>query len=234
MQEPLVLPPEVVRELDRYAIEELGLPGVVLMENAGRGAAEAVLRGLSRPERARVVVLLGRGNNAGDGYVLARHLDLAGVAVELVETASPERLSPDAAVFRAVLARAGFPLRDGSDAARIEEVARGLEGASCVVDALLGTGARGALREPIAGWVRWANARRAEGAEVVALDVPSGLDPASGSPAEPCLEADRTVTFAAAKTGLVAPGAARWVGRLEVVPIGIPPRVLERFRGGSG
>lgn len=233
MEEPLVLPPDVVGEIDRFAIDQLGLPGVVLMENAGRGAAEAILRGIERPDAARVVVLCGRGNNAGDGYVAARHLDLAGVQVDVVETAPADRLSPDAAVFRAVLERAGFDLLDGGDAARIPQLAGGLAGATHIVDALLGTGARGALREPLAGWVRWANGRRREGVSVIALDVPSGLDPATGRPSSPCLEAERTLTFGAVKTGLAAPEAGRWVGQVEWVPIGIPPRVLARIAGRS-
>ena len=225
MQPDPVLTRAEVRELDRVCIEELGLPGVVLMANAGRGAAEVMLAELDPVGRA--LVLCGAGNNGGDGYVVARHLVEAGVAVTLVETAAPERLSPDAAVFRQVAAALGVPSVSAPDAGRLEE-AVGDTPHDLLVDALLGTGFTGAqLREPAAGLLRATGALPGlQGARVCALDCPSGLDVDSGQHAPEALQADLTCTFAALKPALTRPGAL--VGQVRVVPIGAPGAALSR------
>jgi len=136
---------EQVRRVDRYAIEHWGIPGLVLMENAGRGTADLLCRlGISGP----VVVCCGRGNNGGDGLVLARHLDLRGHPVRVILWCQPEELSGDAATNFAILARTDVPIAwfaQGHDARRFEQAAAG---AAWLVDALLGTGARGEPRPP--------------------------------------------------------------------------------------
>lgn len=227
-----------VRAIDRLATGELGIPSVVLMENAGRGAAEEILaaldegrlaaRGASRP---CVLVLCGAGNNAGDGYVVARHLAIAGLAVQLVETVEPERSSEDAAIFRRVACAMGIPHRLVRDASAWERERAELESADLVVDALLGTGFRGELREPLAGIVRAADDfARAGQRSVVALDVPSGLDADTGVASNAVVRAELTLTFAAQKIGLARPEAREYVGELRVIGIGTPPALLERAR----
>lgn len=227
-----------LRELDRLAIEELGLPSVVLMENAGRGAAEALLREPWLPSsgaEAEVVIFCGAGNNGGDGFVAARHLSNAGKRVLLVETVQPERLSPDAAVFRGVCAALGLERVDlpGPDQ-RADLLAR-IERSRVWVDALLGTGARGEPRAPLDTWIGALDERkRALAAQhrplLVALDLPSGLDADSGRAARATIRADRTLTFAAPKLGFLAPGAAEFLGAVEVISIGTPASLAWRAR----
>lgn len=217
-----------VRELDRVAIEEYGVPGVVLMENAGRGAAERLLARLKGDER--VLIICGAGNNGGDGYVVARHVAEAGLAVLVVETVPPDALSPDAAVYRRVCAALELALVHAPDGAALR-VQLGTAGThEVVIDALLGTGFSGAsLREPAAGLLtalgeaveRWESV-------VVALDAPSGFDVDTGEVAPEALRAGLTLTFAASKPALADPQNEPRVGRVLVVPIGAPRAAYER------
>ncbi|HVS19873.1 MAG TPA: NAD(P)H-hydrate epimerase [Planctomycetota bacterium] len=215
------------RAFDRWAMGALGLPGAVLMENAARGAAEVALAELEILGRAtpRVVVLCGAGNNGGDGYALARQLACAGVRAELATPFALERNGPDAALQRAVVERLGLVVREEVEGAR---------DADLLVDALLGTGSQGELREPIAAWLE-----HVAGLEVgrrLALDLPSGLDCDDGSAARHTFRADVTVTFAARKRGFEAPGAAAWTGRVVPASIGVPfdPRADAPWRTWSG
>jgi NAD(P)H-hydrate epimerase len=224
-----------VREFDRLAIEELGIPGVVLMENAGRGAAEAILREgragrLGRFTAAsgqRVAILCGGGNNGGDGYVVARHLFEAELEVILCESAPSESLSPDAGVFRAVTAAMGLTHRPTEGGRVFDEEGN----ADLFIDALLGTGFRGSLREDAAGLLLAAAASIEKSrACVVAIDTPSGLDVDSGIADSRTLRARRTLTFAASKIGFENPAAQLVLGEVEVIAIGAPRFLLERVR----
>lgn len=212
-----------VRELDRRAIEELGVSSLVLMENAGRGAADVLCSlGLSGP----VAICCGKGNNAGDGFVVARHLDLRGHAVRVLAWSTPEQLSPDAAANARILESVGVPIawlteRDGAhDRATVAQsrLREALRGAAWIVDALLGTGAAGSPRPPFDRVIRQLNA---SGVPILALDLPSGLDCDTGRPGEPTIRAAHTVTFAAAKPGLVTDAAREYVGQLHVADIGV-------------
>src|SRR5713226_6787224 len=135
-----------VRELDRRAIEELGVPGVVLMENAGRGAAEVLVRlGCRGP----VAICCGKGNNGGDGFVIARHLDNRGTPVRVLLFARPEDLSGDAAVNYRIIARAGLPMViHAGNPVDDKAVRADLAAAEWIVDALFGTGLTGPVRNP--------------------------------------------------------------------------------------
>ncbi len=207
-----------LRELDALASERLGLSGLVLMENAGRGAAEVVYAELATPAAARVAILCGPGNNGGDGFVVARHLRNAGVRVDVILAAPPEKSGGDAGVNLRVLERAGFPLLRADQPAGAAAARACLAAADAIVDALLGTGSRGAPRGTIAELIVAANA--APRARRIAIDLPSGLDGDTGTPAEPCFRAHVTATMVAAKVGFAA--AADWVGRVVVVDIGLP------------
>jgi len=213
-----------VREIDRRAIEEYGLPGIVLMENAGRGAAE-LLHGLD--PRASVAIVCGKGNNAGDGFVIARHLENLGHAVRLLLACEPPEFHGDAAIAWRVVERAGIPairLAAGTPA----EWERALAGAAWIVDALLGTGASGAPRGAIATAIEAVNAARISGAKVFAVDLPSGLDCDTGTASGACVRADVTATFVARKVGFDAPAAAPLLGAVHVVGIGAPRTLLKR------
>jgi len=213
---------EQSRVLDRKVIDEIGVPGVVLMENAGRGTAELLLR---LGARGPVVVCCGKGNNGGDGFVVARWLDNAGVAVRVLLFARPEDLTGDAAVMHNIIARSGppvaaFPGPDVDGGALRRELAA----ADWVVDALFGSGLRGPVRPP---FDRVIDAINASGARVLAVDIPSGLDADTGAPLGPTIRAEATAAIAAAKLGFSRPEAAAWVGRVHVIDMGAPRRVVE-------
>ncbi|MFM9024152.1 MAG: NAD(P)H-hydrate epimerase [Planctomycetaceae bacterium] len=217
-----------VRDLDRRALEEFGLPGVVLMENAGRGAAELVAR--LWPGTGPVAIACGRGNNGGDGFVVARHLELLGRTVRLLLAAEPAAIAGDAAIMLAVATRSGIPTVPlaAADAAAWREH---LAAAAIVGDALLGTGATGAPRGAVATAIdaiaAWRTATPS--GRVLAVDLPSGLDCDSGLAAGACVRADATATFVAPKRGFGHPGAASFTGAVHVVGIGAPRTLLEAF-----
>jgi hydroxyethylthiazole kinase-like uncharacterized protein yjeF len=195
-----------MREVDRWTIEERGVPSLELMERAGAGLARAVER--EAPE-GRVAVVCGKGNNGGDGLVVARRLREAGREVDVLLLADPAELTGDP---RENLARLpGEPPRPFD--------ATGLEGAAAAVDAILGTGFEGEPREPARGAIAALNAASAR---VVAADMPSGVDASTGEVAGAAVLAHATATFHAAKPGLWIHPGKEHAGRVEVVEIGIP------------
>jgi len=218
----MLLSREAARALDRRAMDEAGVPGVVLMENAGRGCAELLMRlGIE----GRVVVSCGKGNNGGDGFVIARHLDNAGVAVAVHLFADPAALTGDAAVNYRILAHSGppitsYPHGDVDDARLRQEFAR----ADWIVDALFGSGLAGALRAPFDQIVRAINDSPAR---VFAVDIPSGLDSDTGQPLGAAVRSQHTATIAALKKGFVQPEAQQWLGQVHVIDMGVPRRLLE-------
>jgi NAD(P)H-hydrate epimerase len=215
---------EEVRALDRRAIEEFGVPGVVLMENAGRGAAELLISiGIHGP----VVVCCGKGNNGGDGFVIARHLDNRGISVRVLLFARPEDLTGDAAINYQIIARAGLPISIHAANPVDDTAMRGeLSAAEWVVDALFGTGLTGPVRKPFDQIIAAINESPAR---VLAVDIPSGLDCDTGKPLGPTVRADLTATFAALKAGFTNPEAKQWTGHVQVVDIGAPRTLVENF-----
>lgn len=197
------------------------------MENAGRGVVELLARlGAS----GTFAVACGRGNNGGDGFVIARHLEADGHPVRLLLAAAPGVYAGDAAINLEVCRRSGLPitcLADGDEMAW-----RGaLADAGWIVDALLGTGAAGPPRGAVAAAIAAINARRTAGAgvRVLAVDLPSGLDADTGAAAGACVRADVTATFVAEKQGFANPLAAAFTGPVHVLGIGAPGAVLRRF-----
>ncbi len=215
-----------VREVDRLAIHEHGVAGVVLMENAGAGAARLLASaGIDGP----VAIVCGKGNNGGDGFVIGRHLDAAGYAVKLLLASDRDAVHGDAAVNLTVAARSGLTIEclAGADQVAWE---RALAGASWIVDALLGTGASGPPSGAVATAIAAINAVRGRGGvRVLAVDLPSGMDCDTGAAAGACVQADLTATFVAAKRGFEAAGAATFTGPIHVIGIGAPRAVLARF-----
>ena len=226
---PLVLTREQVRRVDALAIERYGMTGLVLMENAGRGAVDALLAFdpslLDETPRShpRVVILCGKGNNAGDGFVIARHLDIRGVDVRVLLLAPPSELAGDAKANFAILQHSDVLIVDISSGLLEPQLNQHAAVAAWLVDALLGTGATGEPREPFATAIRWMNAQPARR---LAVDLPSGLDCDTGEPAVATVRADLTTTFVAAKPGFLAPQAKPYVGEFRVVDIGVPPRLV--------
>ncbi len=199
-----------MREADRRCIEELGIPGAVLMNNAGM----AVFREL--PD-GPVGVVCGKGNNGGDGFVVARLALQAGRDVRVALIAEPAQIRGDAALFMDVYRRLGGEMCVARTAPEANAAVSALRGRAVLVDAILGTGIRGEVQDPyraaIAAW---------PDTYTVAVDLPSGLDADTGECGSPCIKANVTVTFQFAKTGLLAPSARPYVGRLVVADIGIP------------
>jgi ADP-dependent NAD(P)H-hydrate dehydratase / NAD(P)H-hydrate epimerase len=198
-----------MRAVDAWAIQEQGVPSLELMERAGFGLAELVAR---RAPEGRVAVVCGKGNNGGDGLVAARLLRDDGREVDVLLTAPAEELSGDPA--------ANLERLPGAPPAPFAACA--LDGAAVVVDALLGTGFEGEPRDPVPSAITAIDAARDAGAQVVAADVPSGVDASTGEVAGAAVRASATATFHAAKPGLwIAPGKTH-AGEVEVIEIGIP------------
>lgn len=224
----LALSREQCRELDRLAEERYGLVGRVLMENAGRSLAEAVIE-LAGP-RPRVLIVCGPGANGGDGFVAARHIANAGIRVGVVTLGEPEAGSDAAANLRAIEAME-LPIVDGSGGAplAIERVVKRLGGCSCVVDAVFGTGLSRAPKGSAAEAIRTIVLLGDRGAEVVAADVPSGLDADTGEALGDCVRADLTVSFACRKIGFRNPGASAYLGEVSIGEIGAPAALAEEL-----
>ena len=247
---PALIGAAEMAEIDRNA-EKLGLPTVALMENAGRAVAEVALVELARSSATAsgtdaqlgdpplVAVLAGPGNNGGDGLVAARHLATAGRRVTVVLVGDPIGISGAAAQhnWTVVQAMAGGSLELGvaPTPEMLLALRPRLSPATLIIDALLGTGARGPLREPISTAVDLINAirihARAAGrpCSVLAVDTPTRIDVTGGDRSDPVVSADLTVTFHRAKAGFALDREARRLaGRYFVAPIGIP---LEAERG---
>lgn len=207
-----------MREFDRYASEVGKLPSLLLMENAGRGAADTIVRHF--PGR-RCVVVCGSGNNGGDGYVVARRMLTLGIDVRVLSSTPAERLGPDAASMHQAYHALG-----GSTALLTPEALANIEAAdaSVIVDALLGTGLDREVREPLFSVIEAIN--RAP-CPVVSLDIPSGLDADTGSVLGTAVRADLTITFAHPKLGLLTPRGLEHTGLLEVADIGVPGQLVQ-------
>src|SRR5262245_22460387 len=172
-----------VRDVDCRAIADYGVPGVVLMENAGRGCVE-LLQSLGC--RGPVAIVCGKGNNAGDGFVIARHLDIRGISVKLLLLGSTNDLHGDAATNYAIVAKSQLSIIDFASQFDAARFALALSGAEWIVDAILGTGSSGAPRPPMDEAIRLMNGVQAKR---LAIDLPSGLDCDTGQPADPTFRA---------------------------------------------
>ncbi len=212
-----------VRQVDQRAIEGYGLSGLVLMENAGRGVADVLCQlGIAGP----VVIACGKGNNAGDGFVIARHLDLRGYPVRVLLWVDPAELRGDAATNYRILEKIEVPILRMNRESEATRVAEHLADAAWIVDALLGTGAQGEPRPPLDVAIDQLNAACAP---KLAVDLPSGLDCDTGQAASHTVIAAHTCTFVAPKPGFFAPGAERYTGQLHVLDIGVPRKLIEEL-----
>lgn len=227
----LVLTRDQVRAVDRLAIERYGIPGLILMENAGRNAASVIDERFGPAGKA--VVVCGAGNNGGDGCVIARHLHNRGWGVRVAVVGRAESLTSDMKVNLQIARAMNLVNVDVStDPATIFERLGGIMHDEVVVDALLGTGFQGQVRAPLSEVIDVINstAHRA----VVAVDVPSGLDVDTGLPAAATVRADLTVTFVALKIGFRSASAAPFLGEVVVVEIGAPAGLAEEIASGIG
>jgi len=212
-----------VREIDARAIAEFGISGLVLMENAGRGCTNALLEvGCRGP----VVVCCGKGNNGGDGFVIARQLDEAGIAVRVLLFGEPAELKGDALTNFQIAGKCGLPIEVMSATVTADELDSRLQGPEWIVDALLGTGTTGNPQQPYATAIERINSAAAKR---LAVDLPSGLDCETGKPGQPTVRATLTCTFVAQKQGFEAAAAKPYLGVMRVIPIGVPRKLLAEY-----
>ena len=217
-----------MKEADRRSIEEIGIPSAVLMENAGRQVVAAIERRFADLASRRIVVLSGRGNNGGDGFVVARTILPRSAGVTVVLIGDPAEVKGDAAVNLAILGRLGIPVLAVTDGAAWGLHHAVLADAGLVVDALFGTG----LSTPLTGIFETIVADlNATTVPVVSVDVPSGVSADTPELIGPAVNASMTVTMAALKLPLVLPPALPRAGEVVVADIGIPLEIVESVEG---
>jgi NAD(P)H-hydrate epimerase len=214
-----------IQALDKIAIERIGIPSAVLMENAGRAVAQEVLRYLTKKRRPSVCVFCGLGNNAGDGFVAARHLLVRGIRVQTFLLGDPKNLKGDAALNYRIFRKLGGPFK--KIGRMTPAAARAMAGCAVVVDALFGVGLNREIQDPFRGIIEKINAA---GRAVIAVDVPSGLNATTGEVFGVCVKATRTVTFTCPKKGFFRREGPRHTGKIIVADIGIPKQLVQRIK----
>ncbi len=216
-----------MQTIDRLTIEQFGLPGRLLMENAGREATRVFLSHFSAAARQGVGVLAGRGNNGGDGYVIARCLAQKGYPVHVYLLSTADKIQDDAAANLKLLPAAGVAVIEVPDEAAFARCQRDMRAEAVWVDAVFGTGLRSEVRGLFRHAIEFINQLNRP---LMAVDIPSGLSADTGQPCGACIRARITATFAYPKIGHVIFPGAEYTGRLEVVDIGIPPAMADRIR----
>ena len=222
MNDETSLTREQMQAFDRRAIEEWGVPGVVLMENAGRNATGVAGEMLTGAAGQGVAVLCGAGNNGGDGFVVARHLLRQSVPAKVYLTVDAARVKGDARINMEIWVKLGGVIEPILTGLQIQAAAEEWSRCALLVDGLLGTGFSGTVRSPLDEVIRAVNAL--SGPRILALDVPSGLDCNTGKPGGDTIRAETTVTFAARKIGFDVPEAQEYTGRVILADIGVPAR----------
>ncbi|UCE53767.1 MAG: NAD(P)H-hydrate dehydratase [Desulfobacterales bacterium] len=214
-----------MQEMDRQTIESFGMPGRVLMENAGRGATRILLDHFCGCIKRNVGVIAGRGNNGGDGFVIARYLAQKGITVSVYLLAESNTVKGDAAANLKLLSALEIPLIEIPDKMAFSKHKSKMRHFDLWVDAIFGTG----LKSEVKGYFRDViNFINSLNKPILAVDIPSGLNSDTGQPCGACIRAQATATFAFAKTGhLLYPGAT-YTGRLQIVDIGIPNHIAEK------
>jgi len=219
----LVMSRDEVRAFDAWAINTLGIPGVVLMENAGRSCAKLLEDKLKDVDKPKVCIFCGTGNNGGDGYVIARHLINRCVSVTVVICGDRGKIKGDAKINLDILERMGqsIELLNPVENDISEHVQRFCVGADIIVDGLFGTGLKGQLSDPYRRLIESINDCSIP---VLAVDIPSGLDCDTGDLLGAAIRAAWTVTFVAVKKGFVSANAAQYTGEIFIASIGISTR----------
>jgi len=215
---------EEMRQLDRRAIEDVGIPGAVLMENAGLHVVRVMQEHSSDLREKKVLIVCGKGNNGGDGFVVARHLSNRGVDIRVTLLAEKHSLKGDAKLNFTIAEKMNIPIIEITSNEQIPAFRNLLQQADIVVDAILGTGITEAVQGFYKNIIESINKTHKQ---IVAVDIPSGLSADTGVVPGSCVHADVTVTFGLPKRGLILYPAANYVGDLHVVDIGIPKHLIE-------
>ena len=214
-----------IQAMDRETIENFGVPGIVLMESAGRGATRKLVQNCIGTAKVKVAIMAGRGNNGGDGFVIARYLSHQCIPVTVYLLSAKEKVKGDAAANLALLPKLRIPVIELPDIKSFQSYKDSMRQHDIWVDAILGTG----LKSNVTGYFKFVIDYINDLEKTVfAVDIPSGLNSDTGQPCGCCIRADATATFAYAKIGhVVYPGAA-YTGDLNIVDIGIPPHIAEK------
>ncbi|PKM80179.1 MAG: bifunctional ADP-dependent NAD(P)H-hydrate dehydratase/NAD(P)H-hydrate epimerase [Firmicutes bacterium HGW-Firmicutes-14] len=214
---------EEMQNLDRTAIKDLGIPGVVLMENAGLQVMKGILEVLGEVRGKTVTIFAGKGNNGGDGFVVARHLLNAGAEVKVMLFADLVDIAGDAKVNLNILQSMGYKVYPIINPNSLNIVKLAMVYSDLIVDAIFGTGFKGAVSGHVGNVIEIINS---SGKPVVSVDIPSGLEANTGAVHGPCIKANRTITFAYAKLGLLIGHGPEYAGELTVADISIPPDLI--------
>lgn len=212
-----------IQKLDKTVIEKIGIPSLVLMENAGKGVAQQALRRLREHKNPFVCIVCGLGNNAGDGLVAARHLKETGIRTKVYLIAAPKKLKKDAfinySIFRKLKGQM-ISLRKVS-----KMFIRDIKRANVIIDAIFGVGLNRPVKDPFKSVIeRLNNCKKT----ILSVDVPSGLDATTGKIYGVCVKADLTVTFSFTKKGFFKNEGPRHVGKAVVIDIGVPKKLVSR------
>lgn len=207
-----------MQEADRRAINGLGIPGCVLMYNAAKSVVDHIKAKF--PDASKFGILCGKGNNGGDGFAIAHILSIAGKKVNVVALAKEAEYVNDASLYLKLALKEGIPVKFPSGIDECVKETLALSDCDILIDALLGTGTRGEVREPFKSVIK----NIAQNMKVVAVDLPSGMNGDTGEICGCCVKAVSTVTFAAAKQGIV--NKPEYTGKLVVADIGMPPICL--------
>jgi NAD(P)H-hydrate epimerase len=221
-----ILSGKQMAELDRIAIEEIKIPSLILMENAGRSVFQILRDRVPDLSQKKIVVVCGKGNNGGDGLVVARHLINYGAIAEILMLSSPGDLSPDARANAEILEQSDEIIHYVTDQSNLSQLASMLSGADVIIDAIFGTGFAGEARGLVAQVMELMNLSPAQ---VFSIDIPSGVEGDSGHVLGSAVLADVTVTLALPKLGLLLYPGRGYVGELAIGSVGYPRSLLQNF-----
>ncbi|MCK4244100.1 MAG: NAD(P)H-hydrate epimerase [Candidatus Omnitrophica bacterium] len=211
-------------EIDRRAIEEYGIPSLILMENAGRCAAEVALEMLKKQRGKRISLFSGKGNNGGDGMVAARHLMNKGYDITCYLLGKREEIVSEAVKKNLqILEKMKVAMREISNLDSLLKFRREIENSSLLLDAIFGIGLKGEVKSPYKEIIEFLNSLKKP---VLSLDIPSGLDADTGIVSETAIVATRTVTFALPKKGLFLNDGPKFSGKITVAEISIPKQLF--------
>ncbi|MCD6525837.1 MAG: NAD(P)H-hydrate dehydratase [Desulfuromonas sp.] len=227
-----LLTADQMRQMDQRAIHDYGLAGIVLMENAGRGAAQVIAGRYADLFPGPVLILTGKGNNGGDGYVVARYLGNCGWDVTTVALAQREQIGGDAASNLEILLNSQSPVLFYDPSQTVDDTLNPYGDSVIIVDAIFGNGLTSAVRGHYLDAIHWINRHSVKvgakvGAKVAAIDMPSGVEATSGQVLGEVVEADCSLSFAFAKIGQVSYPAQRYGGELSVIDLGMPRPLTE-------
>lgn len=224
MNDNIILTRKEAREIDRCAIEDFGIPGVILMENAALGVVNYLLK---QPLSRQIIICCGKGNNAGDGFAVARHLDILHYLPHIYLFSDPCELKDDAKINYDIIVKSKIPITIVDAANKIDALNTINNFSGWIIDALFGTGLNGNVQSPYYEAIQYINNSNAI---ILSIDIPSGLDCDTGEVLGVSVIAKHTVTFVAYKKGFLNPQAKKYLGNISIVDIGIPQILLNDIK----